>query len=95
MSINNEFDPIGGDGVSASPDAVPQEAGPRLEAKRAESDKREPSPLVMGQPDAMVCIDKQRNGSVEGKFGLAFDHRSLRFCDSENAPVDPYPMEFA
>ena len=64
-------------------------------AKRAESDKREPSPLVMGQPDAMVCIDKQRNGSVEGKFGLAFDHRSLRFCDSENAPVDPYPMEFA
>ncbi len=30
MSHNNEFDPIGGDGVPASPDAVPQEAGPRI-----------------------------------------------------------------
>ena len=54
-------------------------------AKRAEADKREPNPMVMGQPDVVVCIDKQRNGSVEGKFGLAFDVRSLRFCDSEMA----------
>lgn len=30
MSLNNEFDPIGGDGVPASPDAVPQEASPRI-----------------------------------------------------------------
>lgn len=64
-------------------------------AKRAEADKREPNPMVMGQPDVVVCIDKQRNGSVEGKFGLAFDVRSLRFCDSEMAAVDPYPMEAA
>lgn len=36
MTENNEFDPIGGDGVPASPDAVPQETSPRLEAERAE-----------------------------------------------------------
>lgn len=30
MSLNNEFDPIGGDGVPASLDAVPQEASPRI-----------------------------------------------------------------
>ena len=36
MNLNNEFDPIGGDGVPASPDAVPQESSPRLEAERAE-----------------------------------------------------------
>lgn len=62
-------------------------------AKRMEADKREPDPLVMGKPDALVVIDKQRNGSVEGKFGLSFDHRSLRFCDSDTASIDPYPME--
>ena len=38
MSLNNEFDPIGGDGVPASPDAVPQESSPRMgiEEERAE-----------------------------------------------------------
>lgn len=64
-------------------------------AKRAESEKREPNPLVMGKPDAMVIIDKQRNGSVEGKFGLSFDQRSLRFVDNEHSAVEPYRMEAA
>ena len=61
-------------------------------AKRAESDKREPSAAVMAGPDAMVVIEKQRNGSVEGKFALSIDSRSLRFCDDASAAVDPYDM---
>jgi twinkle protein len=64
-------------------------------AKRAEMAKCEPRVEVRVQPDFIVTLDKQRNGSVEGKFGLAFDHRSLRFCDSDMAPVDPYRMEAA
>lgn len=62
-------------------------------AKRAESDKRDPRREVMVQPDAMVIIDKQRNGKVEGKFGLWFDHRSLRFVDGEFENPQAYRME--
>ena len=62
-------------------------------AKRAESDKAEPDAAVMAKPEHIVTIEKQRNGDVEGKFGLAFDARSLRFVDDERARVDPYPME--
>lgn len=61
-------------------------------AKRAEADKREPDPKVMAGYDAMVVIEKQRNGSVEGKFGLYIDTRSMRFCDDNTSPVDPYEM---
>jgi twinkle protein len=62
-------------------------------AKRAESEKAEPDPAVMARDDAIVSIEKQRNGDVEGRFGFAFDNRSLRFCDSALAPVEPFPME--
>lgn len=64
-------------------------------AKRAEADKKEPSPMVMGQPDFLVTLDKQRNGRVEGKFGLSFDMRTLRFCDDAMSAVEPYDMEAA
>lgn len=60
--------------------------------KRAESDRKEPRPEILARPDAIVVIDKQRNGAVEGKFGMWIDYRSLRFCDHENAPVDAYDM---
>lgn len=62
-------------------------------AKQAESEKREPDAKVMGQPDAIVVIDKQRNGGTEGKFGLSFDARTLRFVDSAEETVEPYPLE--
>lgn len=63
--------------------------------KRTELAKANPNPDVYRQPDYMVVLDKQRNGSVEGKFGLTFDPRSLRFTDSDNAPVEAYDMEGA
>ena len=64
-------------------------------AKRAELERLEPRHDVRQQPDFIVVLDKQRNGSVEGKFGLSFDHRTLRFCDSDRAPIDAYRMENA
>ncbi len=64
-------------------------------AKRAEAEKSYPNPDKLCKPDALVCIDKQRNGSFEGKCGLVFDARTLRFCDSELAAVDPYCLERA
>jgi twinkle protein len=63
--------------------------------KRAEAEKREPRPEVMGQHDAMVVIDKQRNGAVEGKFGFFFDDASMRFCDDALSSVEPYVMDAA
>ena len=39
--------------------------------------------------DHILAIDKQRNGEVEGKFGLYFDDESLRFMDSRDE-AQPY-----
>ena len=39
--------------------------------------------------DHILAIDKQRNGEVEGKFGLYFDDESLRFMDSQDE-AQPY-----
>lgn len=61
--------------------------------RRAEAEKKEPNPEIMNKPDAMVCIEKQRNGSFEGKFALYIDPFSLRFCDDRLSPVEPYVME--
>ncbi len=60
--------------------------------KRAEADRKDPRPEVMARPDSIIVIDKQRNGSVEGKFGMWIDYRSLRFCDHQNDRVEPYEM---
>jgi twinkle protein len=60
--------------------------------KRAEAGKRNPDPSLNEQPDFLVCIDKQRNGSVEGKFGMMFDERTLRFVDSKDHPVNAYDL---
>lgn len=62
-------------------------------AKRAEADKPAPNAEIMGKPDALVTIEKQRNGSFEGRFGLFFDDKSLRFVDSNLAAVYPYRMD--
>ena len=66
-------------------------------AKRTELEK--PAQMrdaaILEKPDHLVTIEKQRNGDFEGRFALFFDARSMRFCDSDLAPVEPYPMEAA
>jgi twinkle protein len=64
-------------------------------AKRA----KQTAAQLTGQPtgedllnrwDAILAIDKQRNGEVEGKFGLFFDDATLRFTDNPLTAVEPY-----
>jgi twinkle protein len=64
-------------------------------AKRSESEKAVElqNPDILAKPDHLVTIEKQRNGDFEGRFALHFDNRSMRFCDSDIAAVEPYPME--
>jgi twinkle protein len=42
------------------------------------------------KPDALVTIEKQRNGAWEGRVRLWFDESSLRFTDSHLTPIEPY-----
>jgi twinkle protein len=42
------------------------------------------------KPDALVSVEKQRNGRWEGKAQLWFHDQSLRFTDGDEDFVDPY-----
>lgn len=55
------------------------------------SDKREKKPDM--DPDALVTVEKQRNGAWEGRIRLAFDPCSLRFTDDRQASMEPYAIE--
>jgi twinkle protein len=52
--------------------------------------KPAPDPETMKKPDALVTVDKQRNGDFEGKLSMWFDDDSLRFVDDRLSPVEPY-----
>lgn len=45
------------------------------------------------KPDALVTVEKQRNGSWEGRMRLWFDQTSLRFCDDRISAVIPYQLQ--
>ncbi len=46
-------------------------------------------------PDALLIIDKQRNGEFEGKVGLWFDRDSMQYLEtSHQQPVDMLRAEF-
>jgi twinkle protein len=41
------------------------------------------------EPDALLIIDKQRNGEFEGKVGLFFDRGSMQYLEhATQQPVD-------
>lgn len=46
----------------------------------------------LAQPDAVVLVDKQRNGAFEGKLLMWWDDGSFRFTNSRTAPLEPYPL---
>jgi twinkle protein len=53
----------------------------------------DPGNLTAGaEPDAVISVEKQRNGQFEGKVALWFDEASLRFCDDRTSAVEPYAM---
>lgn len=47
--------------------------------------QQDPSPEVIGKPDALLIFDKQNNGECEPTFALWFDQPSLQFLEHEHA----------
>jgi twinkle protein len=61
-------------------------------AKREALDRNGSDEEALAKPDAVVSVEKQRNGSWEGKVRLWFDENSLRFMDDRTSPVEPYDV---
>ena len=64
-------------------------------AKKAALEKNPHDAEELKKPDAMVIVDKQRNGDWEGKLQLWFDEKSLRFTDGLFDDVLPYELQEA
>lgn len=45
----------------------------------------------MGKPDALVLVEKQRNGEFEGRLAMWFEPASMRFCNDRLSAVDAFP----
>lgn len=63
--------------------------------KRAALEKNPHDEAELAKPDALVSVEKQRNGAWEGKASLWFDEQSLRFCDDRITAVEPYALRSA
>jgi twinkle protein len=63
--------------------------------KVAELAKDAQNATAAAEPDARVCLEKQRNGAWEGAVKLWFDEDSMRFCDDRIARVEPYVLSEA
>jgi twinkle protein len=61
-------------------------------AKVAALAQRPNDSTAMAEPDARVCIEKQRNGPWEGAVKLWFDDTSLRFKDDDRSIPEPYVL---
>lgn len=61
--------------------------------KKAKTDARPGDNSMNDIPDALVTVEKQRNGAWEGRVKLWFDDGSLRFIDDHAASVEPYHMQ--
>jgi twinkle protein len=47
-------------------------------------------PSFMNDPDALITVEKQRNGRWEGRCKLWFEERSMRFCDDGSLQTPVY-----
>ena len=64
-------------------------------AKQAKLDANPHDMDASELPDALVSVEKQRNGSFEGKLKMWFAANSFRFSDSRTCPVEPYVLQGA
>lgn len=64
-------------------------------AKKTKLDQQPNDEEALAQPDALVIVDKQRNGQFEGRVKLWVDEASMRFCDDRISAIEPYSMEVA
>lgn len=58
--------------------------------KRQKLDHNPYDEATANEPDAVVAVEKQRNGSFEGALKLWWHEPSMRFCDDRLAAVHPY-----
>lgn len=61
-------------------------------AKKAALEKDPYDSKALAEPDARVCVEKQRNGEWEGAVKLWFHPASMRFCDDRTSAVEPYVL---
>jgi twinkle protein len=61
-------------------------------AKKAKLEQNPQDVEAQQQPDALVTVEKQRNGEWEGRVKLWFDSASFRFCDDRATSVEPYVL---
>jgi twinkle protein len=54
--------------------------------------KNEAQPYDSLTPDALITVEKQRNGAWEGRLKFWFDDASLRFLAERMDSADPYPI---
>lgn len=62
-------------------------------AKKSKLDANPGDDDALSQPDAIVSVEKQRNGAWEGRVKLWFDDASFRFCDDRTSAVEPYVLQ--
>ena len=62
-------------------------------AKAAALEKDPHDEAELSKPDALVIVDKQRNGEFEGKVKLWFHPASFRFCDDRITAMEPYHLK--
>lgn len=61
-------------------------------AKTAKLAKDQHDLSAAEEPDALVSVEKQRNGDWEGRVQLWFASPCLRFSDTRTAPLEPYVL---
>lgn len=45
------------------------------------------------EPDAVISVEKQRNGAWEGRLKFWFDESSMRFAEDRTQPIEEYVFE--
>jgi len=63
--------------------------------KKAKLEKDPHDNAALAEPDALVTVEKQRNGEWEGRLKMWFDPNSLRFLDDRLKAVEPYVLRAA
>jgi twinkle protein len=61
-------------------------------AKAAKLQANATDEAALADFDALVSVEKQRNGEFEGRVRLWFDRTSMRFLDDRVSPCEPYVM---
>jgi len=62
-------------------------------ARAAALDRNPHDEDMLAKPSALITVEKQRNGSFEGRLKFWQHDASMRFTDERNTPVEPWPLD--